>query len=362
METEALPVEQLKPLPVPDAAWERWLYVLIVTLLPIICFSLGDLVKPEWQSGKLSDYAALLLSPSAAWFFFPFLIYSVVCLVLLAIEPRRFAARFVVRLGIYTGLLLSLQYAIVIVLAIVGGALICLVSAGLLLAAWSVMRKARSNWLRVGIVVFLFSAVLVIGLATGSLGQAPIMVIVLGLAAAPFLCLAVAGVTTYKLARYYEGGLSASRLVWALAGLAGWLAAYGLAWRFSILKAIELYQALPPAPPDCYVATASARGHRRLVHSRPVATPTGTLLVTRQLQLLKCAELALLALAPRAHRLVRSLYDRFGPPLARRLTNPFMADAAYLAFKPFEWTAGLVLKILVPEIDEYAGRLYSFPG
>ena len=339
----------------PDVAWERWFYVLIVTLLPIVCFSLGDAARPEWQSGRFSDYVALLLSPSAAWFFFPFLIYSVTCLVLLAFDPRRFAVRFAVRLGIYTGLLLSLQYAIVVVLALDGGGYICVVGAALLVATWTILRKSRSKWICIGTVAFFLIAVLALGVAASPVG----ILIVFSLADAPLLCVAVAGVTAYKLARYYEGGLSSPRLVLALAGLVGWLAAYGLAWRFSILKAIELYQSLPTSPPDCYVATASARGHVRLVHACPVLTPTGVMLVTRQLQLLKCAELALLVLAPQAHRVVRCLYDRFGPPLARRLANPFLADLAYLALKPFEWAATLALKAIVPEIDQYARCVYA---
>jgi hypothetical protein len=170
----------------------------------------------------------------------------------------------------------------------------------------------------------------------------------------------VAGVTTRKLVRYYEPSLSFS--IWPVAGLIAWLAAYGLAWRFSILLAIQVYHSLPVALPDCYIASASARGHGRIVRSWPVTLPAGTMLVMQQLQVLKCAELALLALTPRLHGRLRAIYDVVGKTIARwLLTNPFVADLAYLTLKPFEWAARLVLKALIPEIDEYARRLYDIP-
>ncbi|OQX17935.1 MAG: hypothetical protein BWK76_09030 [Desulfobulbaceae bacterium A2] len=34
---------------------------------------------------------------------------------------------------------------------------------------------------------------------------------------------------------------------------------------------------------------------------------------------------------------LRMVYDRVGRPLARRMTNPYVADVAYLLLQPFEW-------------------------
>lgn len=80
--------------------------------------------------------------------------------------------------------------------------------------------------------------------------------------------------------------------------------------------------------------------------------------VNEQLQRLKCAELALMAVQPSLHRWIRKIYDVAGRRLARRIQNPFLADAAYLLLKPWEWSAGLVLKIIVPEIDSLAKKMY----
>jgi len=353
-----------KPLPVPESRWERVLYALIVVVLPIVCFSLSDVAKPEWQSGNFSDYATLMLLPQVAWFFFPFLIYSAICLLLLLIAPQRFALHFVIRFGVYTGMVLAAQY---VVLVTGMGASYIFVSAAILILSKWFYGKVKPEW-RGGYVVMWLVLIIIIGLfiyhpnlqiesLKSFLTSAPLGALLVILETSPILCFAVMAVTSVKLFKIYE--IRPPVLLWPAAGLIAWLAAYAFAWRFSILQAIEIYHSLPTSPPDCYIATASARGHRRIVHSRMLVTAAGAMWVTTQLQILKCAELALMALAPRLHALLRQGYDWFGPPLARKLTNPFLADLAYLTLKPFEWAATLTLKAIVPEIDEYAGRLYS---
>ena len=141
-------------------------------------------------------------------------------------------------------------------------------------------------------------------------------------------------------------------------GLLAWLASYGLAWRFSVLKAIEVYHSLPPQPPDCYIATAAARGHKSLVRAQPVTLPTGLLWVNPQLQTLKCAELVLVALLPRLHRPLRKMYDLVGKALAGCLISPYLSDLAYLGLKPVEWLAWLGMKAFIPEIDQVTRNLY----
>jgi hypothetical protein len=123
----------------------------------------------------------------------------------------------------------------------------------------------------------------------------------------------------------------------------------------------ELYAALPKQPPpDCYIATAAARGHRQVVQSWTVQRTDGTSLrVNAQLQQLKCAELALMAIHPRLHQVLRRIYDGLGKPLARRLQNPFLADMAYLLLKPWECLARFLLKRVIPEIDSISKKMYT---
>ncbi|HEX5837153.1 MAG TPA: DUF6688 family protein, partial [Anaerolineales bacterium] len=143
-------------------------------------------------------------------------------------------------------------------------------------------------------------------------------------------------------------------------GLTAWLATYVIAWRYNILKMYELYAALPPTPPpDCYIATAAARGHPRVVRSRTVRRADGsTTQVNAQLQRLKCAELALLAVAPCVHSRVRRIYDQAGKDLAHCIQGPYLADLAYLLLIPWEGLAQWVLKLLIPEIDSISRKIY----
>lgn len=92
--------------------------------------------------------------------------------------------------------------------------------------------------------------------------------------------------------------------------------------------------------PICYIATAASRGHRRWVGGRLLRLCDGReIIVNRQLHRLITLELLLAWWSPAVHRPLREFYDRVGPPLAAGLTNPWLADVAYVALKPLEWMA-----------------------
>lgn len=441
METEALDIntdEETTLLPVPRSRQDRVVYALIVTILPILCFYFSSWMTPQWQaitsSDEFSDYVKILLLPQIAWVFFPFFVYSAICLILLLIAPQGFSSRFVVRFGIYTGVLIGFQYTISILILY---PVISLVSAAFLIASKYIYTRARGRrdfgFLAISVPILLMITVVIFStFAISSLGLYPVLIFIAVLAffivalaadglrffftsifrwvqehrklaflsllffvllivasitvpilqpmiqlgsswlylplllllvafltAAPILYLAVMFVTAVKL----------SKAETALAFLPHWQApawailivsSYGVAWRFAILQAIQYYQSLPPAPPpsDCYIATASARGHQPFVRSKLVRTIKGDLWVTHQLQVFKCAEIALMTLLPRFHTALRRIYNRIGPTLAGKLGNPFLADMAYLILKPLEWLAFAGLKILIPEIDKYVQRFY----
>ncbi len=108
--------ESPTPLPFPIMWWGRVLYSLFVTVLPAFSFWATELLKPEWQTGKLQDYLILLLFPEASLLFLPLLAYSIICYLLLLLTPTRFSGSFIVRAGIYTGVLLALHYSIVVLI------------------------------------------------------------------------------------------------------------------------------------------------------------------------------------------------------------------------------------------------------
>jgi hypothetical protein len=76
------------------------------------------------------------------------------------------------------------------------------------------------------------------------------------------------------------------------------------------------------------------------------------------MQYLKCAELACMVILPNAHKLLRKTYDIIGVLLARLLVHAILADVAYILLKPFEWCGRVILKMLIPNIDEVSSHVY----
>jgi hypothetical protein len=81
MENET--VVETKPLPVPESIGWRFFYSFVVTVLAILCFTVVNILKPEYQSGKFEDYVNLFLSIEASWVFLPLIAYSSACLLLI---------------------------------------------------------------------------------------------------------------------------------------------------------------------------------------------------------------------------------------------------------------------------------------
>lgn len=355
----ALEKEPSVSLPFPSDPSGRMIYGIYVVLLPAVAFWGMGASKPLWQSGQFSDYLALFLTPEASWLFILLLIYSIICYLLLLYSPDLFSKSFFIRLGIYTGTLLALQYSVLAGLYFLGS------FGPYFILAWifpivlqAVYRWAIRKWDPKNVValfILIFVGAFLVSLLVRPSGE-PIMFLIMAfIMSAPFWSLLIAGNAALWSFRNYETKFSLPRGF----GLTAWLAAYALAWRFDILKMYELYAALPKQPPDCYIATAAARGHVRVVRAWTIQRADGkSMQVNRQLQRLKCAELALMATQPRLHRLLRQLYDVVGRYLARRIQNPFVADVAYLLLKPCEWTAGIFLKIIVPESESISKKMY----
>jgi hypothetical protein len=318
----------------------------------------------------VADYVVLLLGTRVTFTFVPLLAYAVVCLALLLLDSEHFADLFAVRLGIYGGLLLALQYAVLVSLYISkGGAPLIGAVLGLCAAppalAWA-YRKARHRFgdktTNVAALGLICVAIIVGGIAHLLSGGASLLVeLALLLAGSPFWCLEIAGLVSFRLLRDYERRTHLSP--WHVVGLLAWLGAYGVAWRLAVLRMLQAYAALPPTPPECYIASAAARGHPRLVRSRPAVAGDGrSFPLNRQTQRLKCAELAVQAAWPAGHRFLRRAYDALGPRLARRLRRPLLADAAYLLLKPLEWGSWAVLRAMLPQAGPLVGRLYTSGG
>src|SRR5512135_2716105 len=153
LETASEQVVERQPsisLPFPEAVWGRVIYGLYITVLPSFAFYATSLFKPEWQSGNLSDYVILFLFPEASLLFFLLLACSVICYLLLLIAPARYSQFFLVRCGIYIGVLLALQYSILLALFLIKELSISLFVLLLLwifpVIYWAIYRGAVARW------------------------------------------------------------------------------------------------------------------------------------------------------------------------------------------------------------------------
>src|SRR5512138_1387190 len=93
-ESAGSPPSELTNSLVPASWWRRLLYAVATIGIPIASFYYANLngpLAPNWQSGKLSDYGNILLGRTGAGTFYLFLAYSMLCMLLLLVSPRRFS-------------------------------------------------------------------------------------------------------------------------------------------------------------------------------------------------------------------------------------------------------------------------------
>ncbi|MHC4605936.1 MAG: DUF6688 family protein [Planctomycetota bacterium] len=353
----------------------RILYAIGGGILPILYFALSferPPNGPSWQSGEFADYLTLLLGGPATYVFYPLLAYSTLSLIVTIICPMFCARRWPYRFGVYSGAILALHFSLILTVANLAdnpgllqsfltiAAWACLLSGMTVVAVRGVRRKRASRRFfcsrNVLILSFILFAVYSIPLKGVRAMRSPDDVLLV-LALYPLLAASYWAFVTYgflSLQILHTRLPSApARVRWGY--LAAWLGAYAATLWLSIVRAIEMYNSLPTEPPEnCYISTAAARGHPGVVGSQVVAN----FRVNRQMRVFKCAEIALLALAPRLHRACRRVYDRAGPRLAACLVHPLAADAAYLALKPWEWLCLGALKVSVPDLERRLQQLY----
>ncbi len=366
------------------ARYWRWSFkaTLILTgaVVPIICFVAawddGASTDTPWQSGTWSRYAELLCEHSAAMAFYPLLVFSAASLIAVVVRPKWAVRHFLIRGGIYTGLILAIQYWLVILVVESGLQLIATlvllpvsVAIGILflfLLRFLVTHHRRFLLPALG---FLLLGSLAFDLLFGKdfPGQTVFQTGASTLVAMLFMSLvcgtawavaSYAGLTVfvYRQTILVNRGLTLRQWFAAFS----WLSAYFAAWRISVTQMLAHYATLPTENPNCYIATAAAHGHRRLVGRRIEFVANGSVLpVNDQLRTLKAAELVLAHTMPRLHAVIRRAYDRVGPLLARLLVRPTLADAAYLTLKPCEWAARLGLRLTLGQHIAIVDRLYQ---
>lgn len=346
---------------------------LVVPGLLLIFLSLSEAFGPQWQSGSKLDMGLLILNGNSLLAFAPFLAYSATCLTLVLAAPGRFAHYRLVRFGVYSGLLTVGPIAVLIGLWLFSlrqspsdVLLTTILSLNIVWLVWLVVGRLR--WPAWPVLLLLATSVsgaeaIHILLTTpndllGFLTFFPLFQGAILLLATPWIAMLTFARYSRQLVRY-TGSRWQLRLS-ELLGITTWAAGFMAAWRLAYHEALDHYSHLPTSPPTCYIATAAARGHRHFVGAQERFAEDGTpRVVNRQLARLKAAEIALVVWSPGLHRAARVVYDRVGPPIARRLKNRWLADAAYLSLKPAEWCATWILRRAVPDIDARAARLFD---
>jgi hypothetical protein len=346
---------------------------LVVPGLLLIFLSLLEVFGPEWQSGSKLDFGLLILNGRSLLAFAPFLAYSATCLALVILGPQRFAHYGLVRFGVYSGLLTVGSIAVLIGLwlfsnllqSALDATIVAILSLNIVWMVWLVVGRLR--WPAWPVLLLLAMSVsgaeaihILLTTPNDLLGFLTFFPLFQG----AMLLFATPWIATLTFARYsrqlvrYTGSRWQLRLS-ELLGITTWAAGYMAAWRLAYHEALDHYSRLPSSAPSCYIATAAARGHRRFVGAQEqLADDDTSRVVNRQLARLKAAELALLTWSPRLHRAARAVYDRLGPPIARRLQNRWLADAAYLSLKPAEWTSMWLLRRAVPDFDRRVASLF----
>lgn len=353
---EITSLDQFEDPPVPQSQAGRWLYAGVTILLPIISFAIVSrgVFSPWWQSGRTGDYVAIMLHWEVLKFFSPFIAYSLLSMLLFLLSDWQSSELFLVRLGIYTGVILAVQYTIFL-LAIFwpGLPLYVLIPIGVFLLALSFgISRLYSASKEYGVDKVWW----VVGGLVLCLGLMGLVTFWLPLTAGPFLCFMIGSSIS---AWFLRNRRLFQHRAWHGLAVLAWIYLFIRAWQAAVSETVYLYSQLPESPPQCYLATAAARGHPRWVKSAPVVMIGGrTVWVNPQLRYFKCAELVLLALSPRIHGACRMLYDRLGARLARWIVHPLVADGVYLALKPVEWTFRFLIKAFFPGVDELAHRIY----
>lgn len=140
---------------------------------------------------------------------------------------------------------------------------------------------------------------------------------------------------------------------------------------FGIIRAFTntsdwTYSAMISPPPveyeGHYLCTVAVNGHERVVKPLRLGVRHGVVIgVNRQLCAANAFEQLIEDKAPRLHRLVRHIYDKYGYPVSKHITTRLRADIVYILMKPLEWIFVAVLYLFDRDPEsriavQYTGR------
>jgi len=177
--------------PFPETGWKRLIYGLFAVFLPaLFLWIFLETRFPVVRSSSLYEYIVELLFPKSVTLFFLLVAYSTVCYMFLLYAPTRFSQNYSVRFGVYTGVMLIIQYSVLFALVLIGDADL---SFGFKLSwiflvvfpvvYWWIVKKWRTKIVDTVFVILILAVYLIFSLSTEDWLLSPIAAVII---AAPF--------------------------------------------------------------------------------------------------------------------------------------------------------------------------------
>jgi len=338
--------------------------------IPNICMGLNGTsasISEPWQSGTTEPYVVLFLQQPGLVCFLPLIIFSMVALGAIVWKPTTVEHAWV-RLGLYTGAIVSFQFLVAVVLTsqVISIIFASMVGPALALLVWGASKVVKKIKRFTIFHVMIATAVVAVLLAISlSIGEGEVVFEFLSL---PFPMIIFAAPTlnfvTYARMAMLSGTHESIHrkpitiILAMVAAIIAWVSGFVFAWRLAIQRVLEEYQNLPTTDPNCFVASAAAYGNPSLVKATLTEGKDGLVLLNRQMQRLKFLELALQSGLPTLHRRLRAVYNRFGPWLAAGCKDsPLLANTAYLLLSPLEVVAEFVRRLSGVSVEQVK-RIY----
>lgn len=108
-----------------------------------------------------------------------------------------------------------------------------------------------------------------------------------------------------------------------------------------------------------YLCTVAAGGHKKIVKPVRMGKRHGhAVVVNRQLMIANAFEQILEEKTPRAHRVIRNFYDKYGFPVARLIKSKIVADIIWFIMKPLEWIFLIVIYLTDINPEDRIARQY----
>lgn len=109
-----------------------------------------------------------------------------------------------------------------------------------------------------------------------------------------------------------------------------------------------------------YLCTVAVNGHEKVVKPLRMGIRGGErIVVNRQLCAANAFEQLIEDKAPKFHKAVRYIYDKYGYPLSKHITTKLRADIVYIVMKPLEWVFVAVLYLFDTDPESRIAMQYT---